>query len=287
MLSSNKDIYLTILLTAVIFSLLFLNIKKAKHLDIEEPTNIIFDKSTNTLYLDSLTLKQKIAQMIVAYGKDENEEGKLLKELGFSINFAPVVELTDTIWNCRNFVGTPEEISKKANNYINGLQKNNIIATSKHYPGKTLSIKDPHESIIYATIEKGDLLPFEMTIENNVSAIMTSWIIVNGSVESQGKPSGASEKLVNGLRNKFTGLIITDEINMLGLKNYYDNVDRMYIDLFKADNDLILNFNKDPKVLFRMISVIEDAVKNGEISEERIDQSVIRILNAKGINVIK
>ena len=362
MLKLNKDIYLTFLLIVIIIGLLFLNIAKSKPLDIEEPKNIIFDKSRNAIYLNSLTLKQKIAQMIITYGKEEDkdilqkmfiggiflgakptkedfietinyfqngtivpffvatdmegcgnpfenfqdfptlreietkeeayqvgyEEGKLLNELGFNINFAPVVDLTDTIWNCRNFVGTPKEISEKAINYVNGLQENGVIATSKHYPGKALSIKDPHRFITYATIDRNDILPFETAIENNVSAIMISWVIVNGSVESQGKPSGVSEKLVSGLRNKFTGLIITDEINMLGLKSYYhNNIDAMYVSLFKADNDLILNFNSDPKELYHMISVIENAVKNGEISEERIDLSVIRILNAKGINVIK
>ena len=74
MLNLNRDIYLTLLLVTIIASLLILNIGKAKPLDIERPDNVLFDKSTNTLYLDSLTLKQKIAQMIIAYGKDENKE---------------------------------------------------------------------------------------------------------------------------------------------------------------------------------------------------------------------
>ncbi|OYT57009.1 MAG: hypothetical protein B6U68_02435, partial [Candidatus Aenigmarchaeota archaeon ex4484_14] len=252
MLNLNKDIYLTILLMIITVSLLFLNIGKTKSIDIEKPSNILFDKSTNTLYLSSLTLKQKIAQMIITYENSENvdvlqnmliggiylgakptktdfidtinnfqnnatipffvavdlegcenpfenfqkfptlreietkeeayqvgyEEGKLLNELGFNINFAPVLDLTDTIWNCRNFVGTPEEIAEKGANYIKGLQENGIIATSKHYPGKTLSIKDPHRFITYATIDRNDILPFETAIENNVSAIMISWVIV-------------------------------------------------------------------------------------------------------------
>ncbi len=346
-------------MVTIICGLLFLNISRMKPLHVKEPNNIRFDKSTNTLYLNSLTLKQKIAQMIITYGKEENadelrrmliggvhlgakltkdyfistidkfqndsiipffvtidlegcgnpfenfkkfpslreikteeaaykvgeEEGKLLKELGFSINFAPVVDLQDTIWNCRNFVGTPEEISKKSAAYITGLQENGIIATSKHYPGKTLIIKDPHKYLVYASIDNKDLLPFENSIRNNVSAIMISHLIVNGSVDSKGKPSVVSESLVSDLRNKFAGLIITDGISMLGLKNYYNDINQMYIDLFKADNDLILNFDTDTKSLYNMISMIEAAVKNGVISEERINDSVVRILNAKGINV--
>jgi len=354
----NKENLLTIFLVILIIILIFLNFSEAS-LKIEEPTNILFDKSTNTLYLNSLTLKQKIAQMVIAYEKESNkdelqkmliggiyldakpsktvfintinnfqnnttipffvttdmegcwnpfenfqhfpdlkeikteeqayqigyEQGKLLKELGFNMNLAPVIDLEDTIWNCRSFVGTPQEISDKANSYINGLQSNNIIATSKHYPGKTLIIKDPHIYLTHATIDKNDLLPFEQTIKNNVSAIMISHLIVNGSVNSESKPAVVSIKLVKNLRNQFNGLIITDEIRMLGLKKYYEDTDQMYIDLFKADNDLILNFDTNPKNIFHMVSVVENAIKDGEISEDRIDKSVIRILTAKGINI--
>lgn len=355
----SKAPLLTASLLIIVVFLLFLNIEKTKAIEIEEPNNIVFDKSTNTLDLNSLTLKQKIAQMIVTYEKESNkeilqkmfiggihlgakpnkndfiktinnfqndaiipffitvdmegclnpfsnfqefpalkeikteeeayqigyEEGKLLKELGFNINFAPVVDLEDNIWKCRSFIGTPEEISNKANAYIIGLQENEILATSKHYPGKTLNTKDLHKNIAYASIDKNDLLPFEQTISNNVDAIMITHTIVKGNLDSESKPSVTSESLVNELRNQFTGLIITDDIRMLGLRDYYEDPEQMYIDLFKADNDIILNFNTDPKKIYHMILVIENAVINGEVSEERIDNSVIRILKAKGIEI--
>jgi beta-N-acetylhexosaminidase len=360
MLKLNKDILVTILLSFVIVALFFLNIEKSKAIEIEEPKNILFDKSTNTLHLNSLTLKQKSAQMVVTFERAENREtlqkmliggihlgakytkgqfvdavsyyqedaiipffitidmegcinpfenfqkfpslreigdkqeayqvgyetGELLKYLGFSVDFAPVLDLNDTIWNCRNFLGTPEEVAEKANYYIRGLQENGVIATSKHYPGKTLIIGDPHRKLVYANIEENDILPFEKTIESNVSAIMISHVIVTGSVDSGLMPSVVSEKLVSGLRERFQGLIITDEIRMLGLKNYYTDTDKMYVDLFKAGNDLILNFDTNPSNLHHMISVVENAVRNGEISEEKINDSVARILRAKGINVV-
>jgi beta-N-acetylhexosaminidase len=360
MLKLNKDVLLAILLSFFLVSLFKLNSEKAMAFQIEEPKNVIFDKSTNTIYLNSLTLKQKIAQMIVTFDSPKNkdmlqkmliggihlgskptkkdfidtinyyqdgatipffftadmegcinpfenfqkfpslreikdkeeayrvgfEEGKLLKELGFSINFAPVVDINDTIWNCRNFLGSIEEIGEKASYYIKGLQDNGIIATSKHYPGKTLVIKDPHKHVVHAYIEKDDILPFIKTIENNVSAIMISHIIADGYVNSDSYPSVASKKLVEELRKNFPGLIITDEIRMLGLKDFYKDLDQMYIDVFKAGNDLILNFDTDPWGLYHMICVIENAVKNGEISEERINLSVIKILKAKGISVV-
>lgn len=124
-------------------------------------------------------------------------------------------------------------------------------------------------------------------MKNGVSAVMVSHVIVNGAANSEKKPAVVSKGLVGRLRNKFTGLIITDEINMLGLKQYYSGDDRLYVDLFKAGNDLIINSNGDMTELQRIISLIEDKVIEGEISEDRIDDSLVRILNAKGINVAR
>ncbi len=327
-----------------------------------DPANIEFDESTNTLYLDSLTIEQKVAQMVITYGADENKEvlqnmfiggfhkwgdltkeeymdsiaylqdgavvpffvtvdleggcvnpfeafltlpafrdietkedaykignakGRLLREMGVNMNFAPVVDLNDTIWNCRSFRGTPEEIGSKAVYYIRGLQEQGVHATAKHYPGKALSIKDPHKFVTHAYIEKDDLLPFEQSIQNGVSAVMASHIIVVGEVSSDSKPSVSSEILIDGLREQYTGLIVTDEIGMLGIDDYYLRASDMYIDLFKADNDLILNFDQDPRRLYYMVRVVANAVRTGKISEDRIDDSVVRILDAKGINVVR
>jgi beta-N-acetylhexosaminidase len=357
----NRDYSLTILLLILILSLVVLNLKKAEPVEVESTDNIVYDKSQNVIKLSSLTIKQKIAQMIMTYGKEENKEalqnlniggiylgakispsefiksinyfqngtaipffisvdleictnpfqnfqyfpsqkeiktkeeafelginhGKLLKELGFNINFAPVVDLGDIIWDCRNFLGTPEEVSEKAVYYINGLQSQGIIATAKHYPGKTLNIADPHKYTVKAEIGYDDLLPFERSIKNNVSAIMIDHVITSGIIDSDSKPSVVSDNLVNDLKKNFTGLIITDEIRMLGLKNYYPRIEDMYIDLFKVGNDVILNFDTDINNLYYMISVVEKAVKDGNISEKRIDDSVILILNMKGIKVIR
>ena len=70
---------------------------------------------------------------------------------------------------------------------------------------------------------------------------------------------------------------------MLGLRNYYETLDEMYIAVFRAGNDVVLNFNKDPNEIYRMIQVIKSAVERGEIPPEQIDASVGKILKAKGL----
>lgn len=353
----KKDYYTTIIL---ILGILTLSIVQSSLFSIESSDNIIYFEGNNTLNYSTLTLKQKIAQMLIVYEKQDNledftemvvggiyvdpkpskedfikdisnfqdsakipifvtadmegcwnpletvkdfptfkeieteeeaydlglETGETLKELGFNFNFAPVVDLEDTIWNCRVFQGTPAEVSKRAISYIKGLEEYGILTSAKHYPGQTLHIKDPHKNLVYATIEEKDLEPFDIAIKNNVTSIMVSHVIVNGSVDSESKPSVVSEKLISELKQKYNGLIVTDEVNMLGVKSFYENIDDMYIDLVKAGNDVILNFNRDSEEIYYMIKVIENAVQSGEISEERIDESVVKILKAKGINLI-
>lgn len=215
------------------------------------------------------------------------EHGKLLKELGFNMNFAPVVDLKDNIWGCRTFTGTPDEIAQKSEAYIRGLHMHGIMATSKHYPGKTMEKNDPHFFKVSSKITKEDLRPFEHSMQKDVDAIMLNHLIVSGAVDSESKPAVTSEKLTNELKQQYSGLIITDEIHMLSLTKYYNgDYDQMYTDLFKADNDMVLNLDNSVEGVYKMILTVEKAVHRGEISEERIDKSVIRILEAKGITVV-
>ncbi len=213
-------------------------------------------------------------------------DGEFLKKLGFSINFAPVVDLDDNIWKCRNFPGSEKDVAEKAEAYILGMQDQGIIATAKHYPGKTLVVKDPHKFLVVADIGKDDVHPYQyLSKRGKVKAIMVSHIISSGEVESGGVPAVVSKQVIDELRKDFDGLIVTDEIHMLGLKSFFDTVDEMYIAAFKAGNDIILNFDRDPNEVYRMIRVIAKAVDDGEIPEKQIDDSVTRILEAKGFRV--
>jgi len=206
-----------------------------------------------------------------------------MKELGFNLNFAPVAEFQDKSYGGRAFSGTKEEIKEKLKSYIKGLQKN-VYGTCKHYPGKGM-IKNLHIWKDKQKIGKDDLELFNTCINENISSIMIGHQIVFGEIDSKGKQSTISKPIISNLRSNFSGLIITDEINMLGLKfNYLFSSDKMYIDLIKAGNDVILDFSSYKKVEKR-IKALENAVKKGEISEKRIDESVKRILEKKRYSI--
>ncbi len=219
--------------------------------------------------------------------KKGSEEGKFLRELGFTVNYAPVVDLDDQIWKCRSFPGDEKQITELAEAYILGLQNQNIIATAKHYPGKTLVVNDPHKGLVAVDIDKVDSYPYDYLAEkDDVKAVMVTHVISGGEVNSEGKPAVASEKAVGLLKEKYGGLIITDDTMMLGLRNFFPSVDDLYIAVFKAGNDLIINFDEDPNEIYRMIQVVKQAVERGEIAGGEIDNSVRKILSAKGFDVV-
>ncbi len=213
------------------------------------------------------------------------EEGKYLRSLGVTINFAPVVDLDDEIWKCRSFPGDASQIGALAEAYILGLQNEKIMATAKHYPGKTLVARDPHKFLVTATVGASDLVPYQ-EVADTAQGIMVSHIIVDGALDSQGLPSVVSPGIIQGLPEQFSGLVITDEINMLGLRSFYPTLDEMYIAVLQAGSDIILNFNDDPNEIYRMIQIWKEAVDSGLVSEERIDASVRKILEAKGLQVV-
>ncbi len=352
---SQTVFFMLLILVLILGSL---NVAKAKGLLIPEQPPVQVEKGT--IALDSLTLEQKIAQMIIVAGGRHNleawknmqlggihlfalqdgqlyektirdfqegmsipffvtvdlegcrspfahfqefpavidistaeeartegrEEGEFLSSLGFSVNFAPVVDLQDTIWNCRTFPGNETEIALLAEAYISGLQEQGILATAKHYPGKTLVVRDPHKFLVAGQISAEDIYPYHyLSQKGDVGLIMVSHVITEGEIDSQGVPAVASPLVVSELKEDFQGMVISDEVNMLGLRQFYPTLDEMYVAVFASGNDLILNFNEDPNEIYRMIQVVSQAVERGEVSEQQIDASVRKILQAKGFVV--
>ena len=213
-------------------------------------------------------------------------DGRELASLGFTLNFAPVVDLSDSIWGCRVFPGSVEDKEILAQSYILGLQNEGIVATAKHYPGQALSVHDPHKYVVEATITQDDVAPYSYLFsKGDVKAVMVTHVVGSGVVNSHGVPSVVDPEVISGIRSHFDGLIVTDEVMMLGLRSFYPTTEEMYVAVFLAGSDVVLNFNEDPYEIEKMISVVSSAVRSGKISITRIDASVGRILRAKGFTV--
>ncbi len=209
------------------------------------------------------------------------KHGKLLKNTGFNLNFAPVAELKDKVYGGRAFKGTNQEIQDKIASYIQGLQKY-VLGTCKHYPGKAMQ-KNLHYFSDKQNITKEDLSLFETCIKNNISAIMVSHQKVTGELNSQNKPSTISKPVISSIDD--SALIIADEINMIGLKKSYPKKINLYKELINSGENLILDFQLSPKSLYNLIKNIEQEVNKGNIKKENIDKSVKKILTTKGYKI--
>ncbi|QKQ98600.1 hypothetical protein GKQ38_03690 [Candidatus Nanohaloarchaea archaeon] len=216
------------------------------------------------------------------------KHGSHLRKIGVDINYAPVLDVNDTIWKCRSFEGDYRETAEKGCAYIRGLQSEGVMATAKHFPGETLTGKDPHNKIKHVNLTKEDTYPFRKAVECNVSAIMISHQITTGVIDSNGKPASVSRNVVRTLREEygFKGLIVTDAINMGGIDKYYESEKKKYLALFRAGNDFILNLAGNEQDKKEMVKFVAQAVRSGKLDKSKIDRSVTRLLNARGWTVV-
>jgi beta-glucosidase-like glycosyl hydrolase len=109
--------------------------------------------------------------------------------------------------------------------------------------------------------------------------------VVYGAVDSKNKQSSLSREILEPLRKKFNGLIITDAITMLGLRiSYLFDLKKIYADLIRAGNDIILDthINSNFYDIKRRLGELENQVKQGKLSMSVVDNRVRRILEAKG-----
>ena len=214
--------------------------------------------------------------------------GKILKELGFNLDFSPVVETRNRVWPGRTFTGTPEEIKEKISNYIKGLHNETILATVKHYPGGSL-VRNLHKFKYKTKISQEELDYFDFAISQNTDFVMVGHPVVKGAIDSKHKQSSISLEVIGKLKEKFDGVIITDAVTMRGLrKSYLFNFKKAYPDLILAGNDMILDTYKksDYDNLLKRRNELIKAVVDGKISHTRIDESVKKILEMKGYNVV-
>lgn len=209
------------------------------------------------------------------------KHGKLLKEIGFNLNFAPVAEYSDKVYGGRTFLGSKEEIADKVAAYIRGLQKN-VLGTCKHYPGKSME-KNLHYFSDKQEISKEDLSLFKVCLDNNISAIMVSHQIATGEADSKEKPSSVSKEVISTIDSPV--LVIADEINMKGLKKFYSDKTKLYIDLINSGENLILDFDLDSSKMHKLIKNLEREAELGNIDKQKIDESVKKILIIKGYEV--
>jgi len=216
--------------------------------------------------------------------------GKELRALGININFAPVLDVNSNPENpvigVRSYSDNPEMVADFGIKYIEGLQKENVIATAKHFPGHGDTSVDSHLDLPVITHEKErlettELKPFKKAIENGVDAIMSAHILFT-AYENEKLPATLSYKILTELlreRMGFKGIILTDCMEMNAISKYFGTA-KAAVMAIKAGADIVL-ISHTKELQIEAFNKIKAAVISGEISELRIDESVRRIIDIK------
>ena len=212
------------------------------------------------------------------------------RSVGVEWNFFPDADVNSNpanpIINTRSFGEDPQEVSKMAAAYIEGAKANGMLTTAKHFPGHGDTATDSHLGLAKVTGDRQrlnavELPPFEAAIKAGVDAIMVAHVTVPALEPDSNHVASTSPAIVTGLLKQqlgFKGLVITDALDMGGLTRLYQNdIGRAAVEAFKAGNDMLLI----PADLDASYQAMLKAVKSGEIPESRVDQSVLKILEAK------
>ncbi|MDT9605758.1 glycoside hydrolase family 3 N-terminal domain-containing protein [Lactobacillus johnsonii] len=225
-----------------------------------------------------------------------NVSGEEASQVGNNMSFAPIVDIDNNfrnpIMNTRTFGSDKDRVICMSDAQIKGLEKNNIIPVIKHFPGDGVDDRDQHLVSSINSLDADDWMNsygeiYHHLIENGVPAVMIAHImqpawerrLAPGIEDKDLRPASSSKLLINGLlRNilKFNGLTITDATPMIGYNAAMARKDLLPATI-NAGIDMIL-FNKNIDEDYRFI---HEAIENGVLSMERVDEAVTRILGTK------
>jgi len=212
------------------------------------------------------------------------------RAIGIHWNFFPVADVNSNpvnpVINTRSFGEDPPQVGEMVAAYIKGAHEGGILATAKHFPGHGDTATDSHLGVArvggdMAHLKSIELPPFQKAIDSGVDSIMVAHVSVPALEPDPNRVATTSTLVVTDLLKKqmnFHGIVTTDALDMAGLTRLYaSDVGRAAVEAFKAGNDLLLI----PADLDASFQAMLKAVQSGEISQARLDDSVLKILKTK------
>lgn len=213
--------------------------------------------------------------------------GQELNALGFNMDFAPVADVNTNLNNPvigdRAFSSDPIIVGDMVVQEAEGLKAQKVAAVAKHFPGHGDTSTDTHSGAVFVEHDRQrlneiELVPFQKAIEHNISTIMVAHIALP-NVTGTDEPASLSHEIITKILREelhFKGLVITDALNMGAIAQLYHS-DEACVKALQAGVDLLLM----PEDFELGYNGVLKAVSDGTLSEERIDESVKRILTAK------
>lgn len=213
--------------------------------------------------------------------------GSYLSELGFNLDFAPDADVLtnpdNTVVKKRSFGSDPRVVSDMSLAVVQGLAQHQVHSVYKHFPGHGATAGDTHQGYAYTDktldeLKQSELIPFENAIQNNAEFIMAAHISAP-RVTGDDTPASLSKTMITDiLRGQmgYDGIVVTDAMNMGAVTEQYTSA-QAAVKALQAGADLVLM----PEDFQEAYQGVLDAVKDGTLTEQRINESVTRIVKVK------
>ncbi|MEX1192317.1 MAG: glycoside hydrolase family 3 N-terminal domain-containing protein [Brumimicrobium sp.] len=213
--------------------------------------------------------------------------GHELREMGIHINFSPVVDVNtnpdNPVIGFRSFGESPALVAKHSRAMILGMESYNVLTCMKHFPGHGDTDIDSHKALPTVNKSKKELklfdwAPYRMGRLSGASAVMMAHLNVP-ALDSSGTPTSLSRTVIQDILKgelKFSGLVISDALNMKAVTNLYGKTE-VVKKAYLAGNDILLY----PEDVGAAIQLIKESIENGELSMEEVNDKCLKILRAK------
>ncbi|QEU85852.1 glycoside hydrolase family 3 protein [Streptomyces viridosporus] len=213
--------------------------------------------------------------------------GRELRAMGIRQDYAPVADVNvdpaNPVIGVRSFGSEPEAVARLVAAEVAGYQGSGVAATAKHFPGHGDTVDDSHAKLPYIhhtreQWERLDAPPFRAAIAAGIDSIMTAHIVVP-ALDGAEDPATLSRPILTGILREelgYDGVVVTDSLGMEGVRTKYGD-DRVPVLALKAGVDQLLN----PPSLDVAWNAVLRAVRDGELTEDRLDASILRILRLK------
>ena len=226
---------------------------------------------------------------------------KELGALGINQNYAPVADVNinplNPVIGVRSFGESPDLVSDMTAAAVHGSERAGVSATLKHFPGHGDTVTDSHTGVPWIfhdreQWEETDAPPFRAGIAAGVDMIMTAHVVMpelqsdcDLATQEGCDPATLDPEILTGLLREelgYRGVVVTDALNMAGVREKYGDA-RIPVLALKAgvDMPMMVDTDTDTVSLDVAYTAVLDAVRNGELTEQRIDESVYRVLKLK------
>ncbi len=219
------------------------------------------------------------------------ERIKLMRELGLSFNFGPVLDLSGPYIRSRSFGSDPDTVARICKVILKAYSDVGVHATGKHFPGMGTVAKNPHRKVLPAIetplekLHERELVPFKAAIDANISSVLVGHPYINAI--DPDLPASLSQKVIQGfIRGDlgYDGIIWPDSLTMGMIKEFYERkgitgikqAGASAVAALRAGVDQIFNFRFDNSKFPVVVRQVRQAVQDGTIPEKRIDQALER-----------